>query len=270
MFAVIALATTSSIDTTLQIAPGVFMPRLSAGHPDDGQRNETASALAWLAAGGRGIDTAFSYHNQQQVGAAVRTSGLARSEIFITTKIPCGEGTAEGATKSIHDDLSQLGLPSVDLMLIHFPCRRTDQTKAVWGALQKAHAAGLTRAIGVSNFEKADLDAALSLGGVPPAVNQCAMAIGSHDDGTIAYGKAHNVTYEAYSPLRHVDLKDPRITSIAAAHQVTTAQIALKWIWQQDVLIATSPGENADYIKEDLTLGSFTLAEDEMAALSNI
>jgi len=96
------------------------------------------------------------------------------------------------------------------------------------------------------------------------------MSLGSHDDETIAYGLQHNITYEAYSPLRRVDLSDARISAIASAHSVSPAQVALKWIAQQGVLIATSPGVNPDHIKADLGLGSFTLADGEMQTLSKI
>ena len=124
------------------------------------------------------------------------------------------------------------------------------------------------RSPSVSNFGPDDLDALIAMGGVPPAVNQCQMSVGSHDDRTIAHCKQHNVTYEAYSPLRRVDLEDHRIAAIATAHGVTTAQVALKWIYQQGVAIATSPGTNGAFIREDLALDTFDLADDEMAKLS--
>ena len=257
----------------IPIAPGVFMPRISAGHPDDGHRNETAAALAWLAAGGRGIDTALSYHNQVQVGEAVRASGVNRSEIFLTTKIGGGGSPAcskAAAAAAIDTDLSQLQMDYVDLLLIHFPCDTLEGTRNAWTALQAAHATGKARAIGVSNFAKADMDAVLALGGTAPSINQCQMSVGSHDDATIAYCRAHNITYESYSPLRRVDLTDKRITAIATAHGVSAAQVALKFIDQQDVPIATSPGTNAEHIKEDLALETFTLADSEMATLSSI
>ena len=267
----LALLPLAAAATTIEIAKGVYMPRVNAGHPDDGHhRNETAAALAWFKAGGRGIDTALSYHNQDQVAAAIKASGLPRESIFITTKIPCGDGTTQGATKSINEDLSELELSFADLILIHFPCGSHEGTKNVWSALQAAEAAGLARAIGVSNFAKADIDAALSLGGTKPALNQCQMSVGSHDDATIAYCKSNNITYESYSPLRRVDLSDRRITSIAASHNVTAAQTALKWIYQQDVVIATSPGTNPTYAEEDLALASFTLTEEEMHTLAGM
>jgi len=268
--AAVADVAVASGNATIQIAPGVFMPMISVGHPDDGKRNETAAALAWLRAGGRGIDTALDYHNQAQVGAALRASGVARADVFVTTKIPCQPGTESAASKAIREDLAQLELPYVDLLLIHFPCKRTVETQNVWRALQSAHANGLARAIGVSNFERADLDGVLSIGGTPPAINQCQMSIGSHDDTTRAYGLAHNITYEAYSPLRHVDLTDSRLTAIATHHAVSSAQVALRWIYQQGVTIATSPGTSATFIQEDLALGSFALTDDEMTTLAQI
>ena len=123
---------------------------------------------------------------------------------------------------------------------------------------------------GVSNFAKGDIDAVLAVGGVGPAVNQCRMSVGNHDDETIAYGAARNITYEAYSPLRRVPLSDRRVTSIASAHGVKPAQVALRWIYQQGVAIATSPGTNAEHAKETLAIRSFALTGEEMRTLSEI
>ena len=272
-----AAASSSSLgDHRVTIAPGVHMPLISNGavtlHTDSSSSDvETLALLRWFDHGGRGIDTAWDYGNQRSVGWALRnTSASVRSSLFVTTKIPCGDGTTQGATKSINEDLSELELSFADLILIHFPCDSHEGTKNVWSALQAAEAAGLARAIGVSNFAKADIDAALSLGGTKPALNQCQMSVGSHDDATIAYCKSNNITYESYSPLRRVDLTDRRITSIATSHNVTAAQTALKWIYQQDVVIATSPGTNPTYAEEDLALASFTLTEEEMHTLAGM
>ena len=259
-------------DDRIEIAPGVMMPRVNAGHPDEGghdKGNETASALAWFAAGGRGLDTALDYHNQDQVAVAVAASGLKREEIFLTTKIS-GRCTARVAQKAIDEDLALLQTSFVDLLLHHFPCPSREGTIEVWLVLQAAYANGQARAIGVSNYAIDDLDAILGLPGVPPAVNQCQMSIGSHDDRTIGYCRAHNITYQAYSPLSHVDLTDPRIAAVAAAHAKSAAQVALKWVVQQDIILATSPGTNRDFVKQDLELGSFTLTQQEMKTLSDM
>ena len=124
-------------------------------------------AALWLSLGGRGLDTARSYHNQDQVGAAIRESGLDRSSVFITTKIACA-GNASGAAAMIDGDLKMLGYPSVDLLLIHRPnsypghpeqCHDPAMIAATWKAMEAAKAAGKARAIGVSNFNSSQLAA---------------------------------------------------------------------------------------------------------------
>jgi 2,5-diketo-D-gluconate reductase A len=257
---------------SIQIAPGVFMPRISAGPPHGGGKNrEIASALMWLREGGRGIDSALEYSNQREVSAAIRKSGVTRADIFVTSKIPCGNGTTGAASSAIRRDLHLRQMSYIDLLLVHRPCKDNDEgTKNVWRALQSAHTSGLTRAIGVSNFAKKDIDAVLSLGGVGPAINQCRMSIGMHDDEAIAYGAALNITYQAYSPLRRVPLKDERIINVASTHQVSAAQVALRWIYQQGVAIATSPNLSPAHAKDALAIANFTLTEEEMQDLSKI
>ena len=127
------------------------MPRVSMGHSDSSSSTSQQVAALWLKTGGRGLDTANSYNNQGQIGAAVKASGLPRSEIFVTTKIFCA-GNTSGATAAIDSDLKQLGLPSVDLMLIHRPypypghpeqCSDAAQRAATWEGLERALAAGI-------------------------------------------------------------------------------------------------------------------------------
>lgn len=265
----------SSIDSLprFTIAPGVEMPAVNLGHPDDEGGSETASAALWLSLGGRGIDTAYNYHNQDEVATAVGTAiskGMNRSSIFITTKISPSLCTKASALAAVKEDLKELKLPQVDLVLHHFPCRSATENKAVWSGLLEAKKMGLARAVGVSNYVSKDLKALLEDGGEAPAVNQCSMSVGNHDDSTISFCNAHSITYESYSPLRRVDLGDRRLSSIASVHNVSTAQVALRWIVQQGCPVATSPGVNQEYSLEDLNLGSFKLSSAEMAALSAI
>jgi len=254
----------------------VLMPVVNLGHPDDGG-NETTSALKWLELGGDGIDTAYVYRNQQEVGEAFRRSGRARDGVFITTKIPCPPHanssqpvTPEMAVAAVEEDLRELGMDYADLMLLHWPCKtgRVEDTQAAWLGLQRALQKKLVRAIGVSNFQPADLDAVLALGGEGPAVNQCQMSVGSHDDVQRQYTQQHRITYQAYSPLRHVQFSNPVLSGVARAHGVTVAQVALRWVMQQGVLLATSPGQSEEFMRADLDLTSFTLTEHEMASLS--
>ena len=260
---------------SFEIAPGVKMPALNLGHTDDGS-GDTASVELWIGLGGRGIDTAYDYYNQHQVAAGIRhaitTGSVTREDLFVTTKISPKLCSRAAALAAVQKDVAELGLKP-DLVLHHFPCehRHTPGSNVhVWQGLQDALRQGLTRSIGVSNYGAAELAPVLSAGGVPPALNQCQMSIGSHDDATIAFCKGHNITYQAYSPLRRLNLTDPRIASVAKAHKAQGAQVALRWINQQGVVLATSPGSSREYAAEDLAIGGFTLTDDEMAALSKI
>jgi diketogulonate reductase-like aldo/keto reductase len=249
-----------------EIAPGVFLPYVSLGHPDDNS-SEAADLDMWLRLGGVGIDTAWIYRNQRAVADGLARSGRARASVFVTTKIPC---VADGALalEFIREDLKELRMDYVDLLLLHEPCETKAGTALAWRAIQLAASAGLARAVGVSNFAPRDLDAVLAAGGVPPSVNQCRMSIGYRDGATLAYCAARGITYQAYSPLRHVDLADPCILAIAKAHGRSSAQVALRWVVQQGVPVATSPGASAKFSQQDLELDSFALSALEMATLS--
>lgn len=258
-----------------EIAPGVVMPALNLGHPDDS--TDVASGVElWVSLGGTGMDTAYDYNNQQEVAAGIKgaiAKGASRKDLFLTTKISPSVCTREAALNAVKEDVKELGNLVPDLVLHHFPCERhhaMGSNADVWKGLQDALSQGLTRSIGVSNYEAKELNEVFAVGGVKPALNQCAMSIGSHDDATIAFCKSHNITYEAYSPLRHLNLTDARITPIASAHNVSTAQVALRWISQQGIVVATSPGMKREYVVEDLALGDFTLTDGEMATLSAI
>ena len=212
-----------------------------------------------LASGGRGLDTALTYGKatQLEVAAAVKAAvaqGIPRSDIFVTTKIPCcpteisfGKGGCSEAPGSAADniaaDIEQLGGP-VDLILMHWPCSTHEQTAAVYTALEDALAAGKTRAIGVSNFNASELEALVQRTKVKPAVNQCNHAIGAHkdsyrptvgaDDATVRWCQSNNVSYSAWSPLGGIAksgvniFKDPTVLGIAKAHGVGAAQVALR------------------------------------------
>ena len=158
--------------------------------------------------------------NQPQVGKAVRdavAAGLNRSHIFVTTKInPAGRDgagscTAAATLAAVKADAAALDVGVLDLVLLHFPCRTNAGNKAVWQGLAQAKKLGLTRSIGVSHFTQAQLENIISLGMGAPAVNQCALSVGNHDDATIRYCKAKGITYEAFSALKTVNLKDNRL-----------------------------------------------------------
>ena len=163
------------------------LPFVSLG-TGSGQHADVASATSlWLSAGGRAIDTAHDYMDEADVAKGIASSGVPRSEIFLTTKIGCG--TYRKAAAMIDDNLRQLGISSVDLLLIHFPrCLGSGSIIDTWRALEDAQTAGKAKAIGVSNFGVRELETLKKSARVwPPAVNQCSMSVGYHDDATIGY-----------------------------------------------------------------------------------
>ena len=295
------------------IAPGVNLPAVSVGHADStsagtpcvhGRGPGCAEAsqnmtLMWLRLGGRGVDTAYEYANQQQIGAAIKQAiaeGViaSRSSVFVTTKInPELDCTAAAALKAVQKDVDELGLPGgVDLALHHFPCMTDGGNKQVWQGLLQAKAQGLAKAVGVSHYSISNLKAIMGLTNSSsnsssnssnssagaaamatteaPSVNQCEMCVGDHDDETIAFCQQHGITYQAFGPLRSVDLGNQDLAAVATAHNVSTAAVALRWITQRGVPLAVSPGLNEAYAKEDMDLASFTLTEAEMSRVSGI
>jgi len=257
---------------TQQIAPGLHMPVISIGTWTEGTpANSSLIVDNWLSLGGRGIDTALIYFDQAEVAASIARSGVSRADIFMTTKIP---GCADAANL-IEKDLKDLNTTYLDLVLIHGPIGLS--CAATWRAMEPFVQAGRVKAIGVSNFKQKDLEPILKIATVPIAVNQIEHNIFSHDDATVAFCKASNITVEAYSPLgspgRHKTgpsvFTDPTVAKIAKAHNVSAPQVALRWIVQQGHVL-TVLSERLDYDTEDANLFSFALSEAEMETLSKL
>eukprot|EP00037_Helgoeca_nana_P031977 m.411519 g.411519 ORF g.411519 m.411519 type:complete len:298 (-) comp28678_c0_seq1:22-915(-) len=281
----------AGITPTVQIAPGVMMPVVNLG----GVATRPSNYSAFLEVGGVGLDTAYTYTTQPAVGKAVKDSKLPRDQIFITTKIPCCpiftpwsnpqcDGvTPTNATQIIEDNLQQMGLEYVDLILLHWMCDTFENTMLTYQALEAALAAGKTRAIGISNFNASMTKQVLAAAKVKPAVNQCGYSIANHnnasfgflgrDDATREFCTANGVWYQAYSPLGGLSgidvLGNPTVKQIASTHNVSTAQIALRWVVQQPALVVTA-AENPDYMKEDLDIFGFELTPSEMQQLAAI
>jgi diketogulonate reductase-like aldo/keto reductase len=289
-------AVQSAEPTTVQIAPGVFQPFVSDGIIFDTKnssipfpKEEIAGLELFLSLGGRGVDTAWSYFNQKSVGTAIREEKSApRKEVFLTTKIEC-MGTADAAYAAIQRDLNKLNLSYVDLVLIHAPYKAYGEPysnctegaagatarQATWKGMEKAVKDGLTRAIGVSNFNATYLAQILQGATIPPAVNQCCLCVGNVDNATIEFSKANGITYQAWSPLGGKDiggisvLDYPVLKAIAASQGKTTAQVALRWLKQSGHSFVTATGK-AEYIQEDLEIFEWGLTASEMAQLNSL
>ena len=241
MFRLLVLGTPP---TTVTIAPGVEMPLLNMGVV----RNHSV----WLSLGGRGLDTALTYgqQDQQDVGRAVRESGLDRSEVFVTTKVPCCPSAIfctkydpgvlpqcraeHNVTKDVEDTLSALGLAYADLLLLHWPCDSLDESVRAYKALEPLVAAGKARAIGVSNFCPSSLRCLLESATVTPAVNQVQFHVGMGADpgGIKSFCTDKGIALQAYSPLNvgtpgaaATLISGPLVSEIGVAHGLSLIHI---------------------------------------------
>ena len=254
---------------TVTLNNGVTMDQLGFGVfqvPDD----ETTTAVgAALRAGYRSIDTAAVYGNERGVGRAIAESesGIARDELFITTKLWNADQGYDATLTAFDASLAKLGLDHVDLYLIHWPTPARDLYSETWRAFEKLLADGRTRAIGVSNFRPAHLERLLSNASVVPAVNQIELHPGLQQRELREFHARHGIVTEAWSPLAQgAVLKDEAITSVAATHGRSPAQIVLRWHLQLgNVVIPKSVTESR--IRENLDVFDFVLSEREIDAI---
>jgi diketogulonate reductase-like aldo/keto reductase len=227
-----------------------------------------AAVAAALACGYRHIDTAKAYGNEAEVGAAVRTSGLRREEVFITTKIWYEDLGQNALGRAAEQSLDRLGLDHVDLLLIHWPNAQIPLAETI-GALGATQARGLTRSIGVSNFPVALLAQAWQVTQEPLVVNQCEYHPGLDQRALLSACRMHGMAFTSYCPLGRGRLfSHPKIVAIAAAHHKTPAQIILRWHIQQPDVVAIPKSAAPARIEENINIFDFVLTEPEMQAIS--
>jgi 2,5-diketo-D-gluconate reductase A len=217
-----------------------------------------------LQAGCRHIDTATMYRNETEVGRAVRDSGLAREEVFITTKLPPENAGRERAT--LEASLRALGTSYVDLWLIHWPPR---SLVPVWKAFAALRSEGLCRAVGVSNFSVAQVDEITRATGEKPAVNQVPWNPSRHDERVLSAFRSRGVVVEGYSPLKGTRLRDPLLTSVAAAHGATPAQVVLRWHLEHGIPVIPKSAHR-DRIEANMAVTGFSLTPEEVAAIDRL
>lgn len=232
-----------------------------------------------IKAGYRHIDTAQAYGNEAGVGRGIKDSGVAREELFITTKVAAEAKDYDSAAASIDESLRKLGLNYVDLMIIHSPqpwaeFREVDnrffaENHEAWRALEDAQAAGKIRAIGVSNFLVDDLQNILDNGRVKPAVNQILAHLSNMPTELIGFCKDNDVLVEAYSPLGHgANFKNPKIAALAEKYGVSVAQLSIRYLVQKG-LVPLPKTTSPERLRANLDI-DFEIADDDMAALDEI
>lgn len=245
---------------------GVSMPLLGLGTWQATGSECYRAVTHALSVGYRHIDTATMYRNESDVGRAVANSGFPRDEVFITTKLPPGRAGRERQT--IEASLAALGTDHVDLWLIHWP-PGGGSSVGVWERFLDARRDGLARAVGVSNYDIAQIDELVAATGEAPAVNQIPWSPSEHDPALLAEHRERGVTVEGYSPFKGTDLRHPVLTGIAAAHGRTAAQVVLRWHIQHGVVVIPKSVTPAR-IAANADVFDFTLTNQEMVRINQI
>ena len=249
------------------IAHGARMPAIGFGTMELPHRPAELVAAA-IAAGYRHIDTARKYGTEERVGEGIRASGIARNELFVTTKVTEENAREADFLRSAETSLKALGLEYVDLLLIHWPQPKVPFAETL-GALAKAKRRGLTRHIGVSNFTLAMLEEAVHVCPEPLVTNQIEYHAYLPQDRMLAALKRHGMILTAYCPVaRGKLLDDPVVGEIAKVHGKSIAQICLRWLIQQPMVAAVPRALEEAHIVENLDVFDFLLNEEEMRRVS--
>lgn len=224
-----------------------------------------------LEIGYRHIDSAQMYGNEKGVGAAIAKSGLARDDLYVTTKLNNNRHETAQAKESLRVSLDKLGLEKVDLFLIHWPLptRYGGDFVSTWETMVDLREEGLATSVGVSNFQPDHLDLIVDKTGVVPAVNQIEVHPYFANEAARAATAKHGAHVEAWSPLGQGggELSDPAVTRIADAHGKTPAQVLLRWALDRgDIVFPKSV--RRERLAENFDVFDFALGEDEIAALA--
>jgi diketogulonate reductase-like aldo/keto reductase len=244
------------------LSDGNRIPQLGLGvwQVDDGE--ECENAVRWaLELGYRHVDTAQAYGNEESVGRGIANSGVAREDVFITTKFyPARKDPEAEAERS----LERLGVDYVDLYIIHWP--QGGPTWA-WDGMQRAKEAGYARSIGISNFSLAEVDELLAVADSPPVVNQVQFSPFEYRRRLLEGCAERGIALEAYSPLgtgKH--LGDERVAEIAERVGRTSAQVLIRWCLQRDTIVLPK-STHRERIEENFAVFDFELSDEDMAAL---
>lgn len=249
---------------TVMLADGRPMPRIGLGTwPMDDEQARQAVTHA-LSLGYRLIDTAARYGNERGVGAAVAESAVPREDVFVTTKLLPADAGRE--RESIAASLAALDTGYVDLWLVHWPPSSGRQRVATWREFLAVRDEGLARAVGVSNYDPAGIDALIEATGEAPAVNQIRWGPSLYDARLLADHRDRGVVLEGYSPFKSTNLGDPVLATIAEAHGVTPSQVVLRWHLDHGV-VAIPKSVTPERIRENIDVFGFSLTESERRQL---
>lgn len=256
------------MDTKVRLNNGIEMPIFGLGTYQTESGKEAGEAvLHALEIGYRHIDTAAMYGNEEDVGDAIKESGIRREEIFVTTKLWNSDHGYDKALAAFEESQKKLGLDYVDLYLIHWPVQ--DLRKESWRALEKLLKEGRCRAIGVSNYMTQHLEELLEGSSTVPAVNQVEFSPYLYLRELQDFCHSHDIQLESYSPLtKGHQLNDPKLASIASEYSKSPAQILIRWALQKGVVVIPKSSRK-ERIKENAEVFDFTISDQDMEILDS-
>lgn len=264
---------------TVTLSNGIVVPQLALGTWLIDDNNVSSAVRSALSLGYRHIDTAQAYGNERGVGEGVRTSGIARNEIFVTSKVAAEHKDYKSAAEGIDETLCKMGLDYLDMMIIHSPqpwkfVNQSDDrfiygNREAWRALEDAYKAGKLRAIGVSNFLQVDIDSLWETAEIKPMVNQVLCHISNSPLDLIDYCVDKGIVMEAYSPVAHGEaLKYPAIKEIADKYNVSVPQLCIRYDIQLGMIVLPKTA-NPEHMKTNAEV-EFAISDEDMETLKNI
>ncbi len=259
----------------MKLNNGVKIPEIGYGtYKIESPKAEELTRMA-IDAGYRLIDTAAFYGNEEGVGRAIRTCGVPRDEIFLTTKVWNTDRGYDNTLRAFDASMDRLGLDTLDLYLIHWPANYlqfgdavVDINRDTWRALERLYKDGRVRSIGLSNFLSQHIAPILDSCEIPPMVDQIEFHPGWYQGGALRYCKDHNIAVEAWSPMgRSSVFQHPTIVAMAEKYGKTPAQICLQWVAQHGI-IPIAKSSSMQRMEENLKFSDFKLEEGDMEALN--
>lgn len=259
------------------LSGGTEIPKLGLGTwmIPDGDAGDAVKAA--VALGYRHIDTAQAYGNEAGVGQGIRSCGVRREELFVTSKVAAENKSYDSAAKSIDESLRKSGLEYLDLMIIHSPQpwaefrgerRYFEENREVWRALEDAYRSGKVRAIGVSNFLQDDLESLLAGCTVKPMINQILTHIANTPLALIEFCRENGILTEAYSPIAHGEaLKNGVILKMAEKYGVSPAQLCIRYVLELG-MVALPKTADPDHMKANAEV-DFSISADDMELLKH-
>ncbi|MER9026699.1 aldo/keto reductase [Mesorhizobium sp. M0815] len=222
----------------------------------------TAKVVRWgIEAGYRLIDTAEGYQNEEGVGQAIRSAGVPRSELFITSKLRNGAHQRDAALRAFDETMSKLGIEQIDLFLIHWPVPSQDRYVEAWKTLIELRQSGRIKSIGVSNFNQDHLERIIGETGVTPTINQIELHPRFQQRDKREFHDRHNIRIESWSPLGSGRLlSDPTLESIARKHGKSVAQTIVRWHLQEGLIVIPKS------IHQDRIAANFDVFDFELEA----